>query len=135
MKNFFYKYKTEIIEAYMAAAVFFTCMSAGLNPWISAVILGIANTYLVVPLVNAINFGNNTEDRDVLEFNLLKFTKNLFTALFITTIMIVMYYYINEYLFPTYVEPISFGIIYKLIDIGLGKIAKFFRKFIPITNK
>ncbi len=127
-KKFWHKYKNDIVETYMVAAVFFTCLSGlGMN-WITAAIcIGIANNYLVIPLVNALN-ANREDDDNLLKLDSVRLLKNVGKAILICSMLMVTYYYINEYLFPTYVEPISFGIFYKLIDIALRKLMKTAKK-------
>ncbi|OON94134.1 MAG: hypothetical protein ATN33_04840 [Epulopiscium sp. Nele67-Bin001] len=124
-KRFFSKYKIEIVEAYMVAAVFFTCMSMGMNWMSAAIIVGIANTYFVIPVANALSPVISKDDgREMFDINHKVFIGNLFKSFFICSIIMILYYFIDKYLFTTYVEPITFGIIYEFINIGLGKLTR-----------
>ncbi len=122
-KSLFEKYKLEIVEAYMVAAVFFTCMSIGMNWMTAAVLVGIANTYLVIPVINALSPVVVKHDRELFDVNHKVFIGNLLKAFFISSLIMGLYYFIDMYLFTTYVEPITFGIIYEFINVGLRKLA------------
>ncbi len=123
-KNWFSKYKLEIVEAYIVAAVFFSCMSMGMEWIIAAVFVGIANTYFVTPVVNALSPHVIEGERELFDIGIKTFTINLFRSLFICSFIMVIYYFIDLYLFTTYVEPITFGIVYEFINIGLRKLTR-----------
>ena len=118
-KKFFSKYKVEMLEAYLAASVCFLASSMG---WISiAIIIGFVNTYLLNPLIVTFKFGNRA-DYKMFEMNHMRAFKNVAKALLISFIIVMLYNLIDRYLFPTFVEPITFGILFKVIDILLGKL-------------
>lgn len=124
IRTFLNRYKIDILEAYIAAMMCFTCMSSfGMNWITTAIIIGVANTYLVGPVVKAFKMGNVTND-DILEVNHKVFLRNVGRAIVICTIIVGVYYVVNTYLFFTGVLPITFGILYKLIDNGLYAIGR-----------
>ncbi|OOO00147.1 MAG: hypothetical protein ATN35_08830 [Epulopiscium sp. Nele67-Bin004] len=135
MKKFFSKYKFELIEMYMAAAVYFTCVSGfGLSWLAAAIILGLTNSYFVIPVVNALDLDAEREI-DIFDVTSMMVFTNIVKSLLICSMMVITYYYINMYWFTTYIEPISFGIIYKLIDIYLMKITRELSKLVKKTKK
>ncbi len=127
MKNFIIKYKIEIIEAYIAAAVYWFCVSGfEMAPLVAAVILGMANTYFIIPISNAIY--TDGENKRKLELSYKTTFSNVLRAVVIVSILMtiygVVYYILKQFMDEpwVFVEPISFGIFYKLIDIGLTKL-------------
>ena len=122
LRRFFSKYKVEILEAYMAAAVCFVCLS-GLNMgWIgTTIVIGFTNTYLVGPVKKALKFGNRS-DEDILKVNHIILVENVARAFIICAILVGIYYLIYKHLFHIGIEPITFGMLYKLLDIALSKL-------------
>ncbi|MFI3172824.1 MAG: hypothetical protein R3Y58_10755 [Eubacteriales bacterium] len=124
VKIFFRKYGVELLEGYLAAMACYLCMyTADWNIWVTAIIIGFVNSYLKTPVVNALHIGNADKD-DIFGIKHNKVIKNIFEALVICGIIYGMYYLVNLVLFATSVEPITFGVLYELIHIGISKIMK-----------
>lgn len=124
VKSFFKKYGAEVIEWYLAAMVCYICMyTAGWGIWAVAVLIGVANVYLKMPIVNALHLGN-ADKGDLFEVKHMTVLKNILESIVICGILTVIFYLVDRYLFTTIVEPISFGILYELLHIGLSKILK-----------
>ena len=123
LKRFLKKYKVEILEAYLAAMICFICSSEMNMGWIGiAIVIGFANTYLLGPVEKALKFGNKA-DEDFLKVDHIKSIKNIAKALIICAALVGIYYLIDKYLFKVPgIEPITFGIMYKILDVALTKI-------------
>lgn len=127
VKVFFKKYGVEVLEGYLAAMVCYICMyTAGWSIWAVAVFIGLVNSYLKTPVINALHLGN-ADRGDVLAIKHLTVLKNVGQALVICGILTAGYYMVDTYLFTTIVEPISFGVMYELLHIGIGKLIKKWR--------
>lgn len=119
LKKLFSRYKIPLLEAYLAASVCF--LGSGMT-WIGiAVVIGFVNTYLLNPLIVTFKFGNR-QLYPMPKRDHFKLIKNVGIALLISTIIVFIYSLINKYLFATFVEPITFGILYKVIDIGIRRL-------------
>lgn len=127
LKRFFSKYKIELLEAYLAASVWFFFSSMEWT-WISiAVVIGFVNTYLLNPLIITFKFGNRS-DYMMFKKSYIRAFKNIGMALLICSIIVLLYGVVNKYLFATSVEPITFGILFKLIDMGLKRLYNYIMK-------
>lgn len=116
-KSFIRRYGVELLEGYLAAMVCYLCMyTAGFNIWMTAVIIGMANTYLKIPVVNALQLGN-TDSGDVLAIRKKIVLKNVGESLLICSLIFLLFYVVDTYFFTTVVEPISFGILYEGLHI------------------
>ncbi len=125
LKSFLRRYGVELLEGYLAAMVCFLCMyTAGFNIWMTAVMIGMANTYLKIPVVNALQLGN-ADSGDIFAIRKKIVFKNIGEALMICSLIFLLFYIVDTYFFTTVVEPISFGILYEgLHIIGVKSIKK-----------
>ncbi|MFI3237055.1 MAG: hypothetical protein R3Y47_03380 [Lachnospiraceae bacterium] len=124
LKAFLKKYAVEIIEAYLAAAVCYICMyTMGASVWVVAVVIAFVDSYLKTPIVNALRVGNEA-DQDIFRVKHLELLKKIVKSIIICAIIVFIYYVINTYAFSTSVEPITFGILYELLNIWIGKMIK-----------
>lgn len=120
VKGFFYKHRVILLKWYMVAATCYMAMvSMNINMVGTAIIIGLVNTFIVAPIVHALIYGNKEE-----EFPKQNLLKNIFKAILICFTMFALYYIVNFNFFKTSIEPITFGIIYMLIDYVFAKIIK-----------
>lgn len=118
VKTFIDNNKIILLEWYMVAATCYLFMTGmNINMAGTAIAIGLVNTYVVAPISHALLLGNNEE-----EFPRQKLLKNIFKSFIVCSIMFFLYYLTNRFIFATKIEPITFGVIYKLIDIGFSKI-------------
>ncbi len=83
--------------------------------------MGFVNTYLVAPIVFALQDEVVKDQRDFLK-EPTYILANVVKATVILCLMMGIYYLIHMYVFPTSVEPFTFGMLYWVLDKGFHKI-------------
>ncbi|MFI3230024.1 MAG: hypothetical protein R3Y29_00540 [bacterium] len=123
LKSLFYQHRIVLLEWYLVASTCYMSMvSMNINMIGTAIAIGMVNTFIVAPISHALIYGNKEE-----EFPKQNLPKNIVKSIIVCSIMFGLYYVVNFNLFKTHIEPITFGIIYKLIDYAFLRVVKLWK--------
>lgn len=129
MKTFFYKFRVPLLEWYfVAACCYFFMIGFDLSIWMTAVFIGFVDTYVVTPIL----FTVSDIEKEAVDAYYAKSSptlKNVAKALLLSTMIVGIYYLINEYFRPTAVDAFTFGLLYWLLDKGMGKLIKKWKNY------
>lgn len=110
--------KKILLNAYFAAAAFFTvALLLNFGFFELGICIAILNTLLTDSILETIEKGNKSRElKIIIRF---KFAKNLLTALLICYFIAWVRYMISVNITEVYLEPISFGLIYSALYMGV----------------
>ncbi|WP_073338237.1 hypothetical protein [Clostridium grantii] len=122
LKKITFEQKKWIFEAYMAGMAFFVGGILLAQSYLEiAIVVAILKTFVNEPLLRAITHGNKADEGPKSKF---RFLKNLLYALIISSLIMLLY----QYVMPILIEPISFGLLYKVFDSLIQKIIRKIRR-------
>lgn len=122
LKKLSFEKKKWLFEAYIAGLAFFIGIVLIAQTYIEvAVLLGIINAYFTEAIIDTFRYGNKSE-YDFKKRTKFRLIKNILYSLMITSLIMISHYLFSRYVVKVPIEPISFGILYKLFDTLIHRI-------------
>ena len=113
--------KIFLLYFYMAGLAFFVGgIGLGLGFFEMGVIIAVLNSFITEPLVANIKLGNKA--KDVKEIARFRFAKNALMGILICYFIAWFHQVVLTQFFHFYLEPISFGLVYATIHLGIIKL-------------